>query len=231
MINSTLHYKLLFLSLISISSLHSSFITNTFQQDGIMKSEHVLEVVAKILFTGTGCLEAPIIEISTGKFEFTGTIICSERCTIKTNEPINPATFTRKGNGEFIIKTSNGSFSIQQDGSLIKREDSFDEQDQNDNNNDIALPDWFVKSEQEKKEKALENKQLNVQNQQEQWSQRQPQQERIIHEKIIIRDPTLIEKSSLMAVMFLGCFLAVYFSEQPQQCTMHHYNNSGPYHR
>ena len=55
------------------------------------------------MFDGSGYLEAPYISIITKKFAFTGTINCSVRCIIQSEEPFDHNAFTAKGDGEFIF--------------------------------------------------------------------------------------------------------------------------------
>jgi len=55
-------------------------------------------------FTGKGYLEAPIINITATKFDFTGTIKCGGKCIITVKEPFNQKMFKRLGKGEFLIK-------------------------------------------------------------------------------------------------------------------------------
>ena len=54
-------------------------------------------------FTGKGTLRSPQIELRAGKFSYTGTIDCSERCVITVREAFDTKMFTRKGGGEFLI--------------------------------------------------------------------------------------------------------------------------------
>lgn len=53
--------------------------------------------------TGNGRIRAPKITIKTKVFNFTGSISCSETCTIITSEPFDEKMFKRKGGGKFEI--------------------------------------------------------------------------------------------------------------------------------
>ncbi len=52
---------------------------------------------------GKGLIRSPQITIRTALFAFTGTIDCSEKCTIYVKEPFNERMFHRAGKGKFQI--------------------------------------------------------------------------------------------------------------------------------
>lgn len=75
----------------------------TLRNDGVFIATEKITLKAGETIEGTGLIQAPLIEILTKKFAFTGTIDCSGKCTIQTEEPVDTATFTSKGGGEFVI--------------------------------------------------------------------------------------------------------------------------------
>lgn len=75
----------------------------TFVSDGEVIATERIELYVGEVLTGAGYFEAPIIEISTKRFEFTGTINCSQKCIINVEQPFDQAIFKREGAGEFII--------------------------------------------------------------------------------------------------------------------------------
>lgn len=114
----------LFLPLIALFffSLFSSVYSGSFSNSGDFRSRNInittdavlmnngsFVAVEKIVLSageavqGSGYIEAPFIEISTKKFAFTGTINCSMKCIIQSEELFDPKVFTAKGGGEFII--------------------------------------------------------------------------------------------------------------------------------
>ncbi|MCE5316423.1 MAG: hypothetical protein LLG04_03545 [Parachlamydia sp.] len=53
--------------------------------------------------SGKGLIKSPQISIKTKIFAYTGTIECSETCTIVASKSFDESMFKRKGNGEFVI--------------------------------------------------------------------------------------------------------------------------------
>lgn len=53
--------------------------------------------------SGKGLIKSPQISIKTKIFAFTGTIDCSEECTIISSTPFDETMFKRLGNGKFVI--------------------------------------------------------------------------------------------------------------------------------
>lgn len=53
--------------------------------------------------SGTGIIDAPTILIFAKKFVFTGTVRCSNKCIIFSEEPFDKAMFNKEGQGEFCI--------------------------------------------------------------------------------------------------------------------------------
>ncbi|HBY06118.1 MAG: hypothetical protein UV38_C0002G0124 [candidate division TM6 bacterium GW2011_GWE2_42_60] len=83
-----------------------NFDTNTTNNTGEIIAEESLTLLAREELSGNGLLEAPVINISTKTFAFTGIIRCSGTCTIETQTPFDHAMFTKEGTGEFIFKVS-----------------------------------------------------------------------------------------------------------------------------
>lgn len=97
-------YRILFSLLFCLSAfLRADIVSSSFVQDGQMTSGDEIRISCKELFSGKGSLQAPRVHIATKKFEFTGTISCSDECVITVEEPCNEAMFSRSGGGTFRI--------------------------------------------------------------------------------------------------------------------------------
>ncbi|MGA8163561.1 MAG: hypothetical protein WB791_00870 [Waddliaceae bacterium] len=59
--------------------------------------------------SGKGLIQAPEISLTTKIFAFTGTIECSEKCTIVTSASFDEKMFENTGEGEFIIVVDENS--------------------------------------------------------------------------------------------------------------------------
>lgn len=75
-------------------------IKETFTNNGkITSADKVL--INCTTFEGNGLVSGPVIIIKTKNFTYTGTIDCSQECTIITTAPIDEQSFKRSGNGKF----------------------------------------------------------------------------------------------------------------------------------
>lgn len=96
--------------LASVHNIVASIQSNVITQHG--KNIHIddefiastsIELKAKSSIIGKGLIAAPHITINAKKFEFIGTIDCSDTCHITIQEPFDETMFTRKGSGSFTI--------------------------------------------------------------------------------------------------------------------------------
>lgn len=71
--------------------------------DGQMIAANEIKLKCGQVFKGEGLMKAPVIDIKTKKFEFTGTIECDQTCTITVQEPFDESQFKRLGQGQFTI--------------------------------------------------------------------------------------------------------------------------------
>lgn len=74
-------------------------ISNTGKMIGIKTVKLVCDKL-----TGNGYIKAPIISILAKKFEFTGTIECSNECVIETQHDFNHKMFKQAGGGKFYFR-------------------------------------------------------------------------------------------------------------------------------
>jgi hypothetical protein len=128
--NYKLNYMLFVLNfcLFSCSGIRCNFFCKNFTQAGIfsgkvitvagetmvnngkMVATEAIKIKYETSFGGSGYLEAPYIEITTKKFEFTGTIKCDGKCVITVQEPFDQSIFTKTGTGEFIVNVDSNLF-------------------------------------------------------------------------------------------------------------------------
>lgn len=71
--------------------------------DSEFSAEKKMQLTCTNAFSGKGHLRAPEICIKAKKFNFTGTINCSQTCTIIVQEEFDRNMFTKAGKGQFII--------------------------------------------------------------------------------------------------------------------------------
>ncbi len=64
-------------------------------------------------FQGNGFIDAPSINITTKKFDYTGTITCYGTCIIRADEPFDENMFKREGPGDFIIEIGEKNNNVQ----------------------------------------------------------------------------------------------------------------------
>ncbi len=77
-------------------------IGGTLDNDGELIGVETAKISCETL-TGKGLIRAPDILIKAKFFAFTGTIDCSNTCTIITSAPFNEAMCQRTGGGEWIV--------------------------------------------------------------------------------------------------------------------------------
>lgn len=104
--------KIVCLLLISASTLikpHLAFRSKTMIQNGTFSTKGAIELEVETL-SGNGTFQSDTILIHCEKFEFTGTIHCSEKCVIHCSTAFDESCFKREGNGVFVIDISPYSF-------------------------------------------------------------------------------------------------------------------------
>lgn len=110
-------YRLLTACIILVaSSVHAGFTNNgtwesdnlyfsvkgTLENNGLLVGYQSATIVADSM-RGTGILRSPKILIEVESFEYTGTIDCSEECTIRSAIPFDETQFKQEGEGKFTI--------------------------------------------------------------------------------------------------------------------------------
>lgn len=74
----------------------------TFDNNGELIGTDTANIECETI-TGKGVIRSPQISIKTKIFAYTGTIDCSEKCTITVSTPFKDTMFKRKGKGEFTV--------------------------------------------------------------------------------------------------------------------------------
>lgn len=104
---------------------------DTVSHDGDLTGVESATIVCTT-FTGNGIIHSPTVSIAVDKFDFKGTIDCSQKCTITTKEPVNERLFKRTGAGQFIINGKEVSKDVAKGGGKGKDKDA----DKNKHKND-----------------------------------------------------------------------------------------------
>ena len=88
----------------NIHRQHVEIGADEFIVNGVITGDQTVIIDNTIKFSGTGTIQAPIITIDVSAFEFSGTLICKNICTIRTTNKCDLSKFLMKGGGIFDIK-------------------------------------------------------------------------------------------------------------------------------
>lgn len=86
----------------TLQGKNDTYISENFHNDGDVTYKESLSINCNRV-TGKGIIKAPNISITAKKFDFKGTIDCSENCSITSLGTVNENAFKRVGEGKFKI--------------------------------------------------------------------------------------------------------------------------------